>query len=101
MAITTAYEIEVDPLAVGLTRPAMLMGVPAKLGFFNLMFSLMFCVDTHTFYGVPVFIALHIILLQLATRDANFFKVYWTSLTQTPPVLHSAYWGNMNSYAPW
>lgn len=101
MAITQHYTIEVDPLAVALTRPPVFMGINLRLFFGNMVICLLICVDFHTLYGIPLFIIFHGIMLRLSIKDPNFFWLWLKSLTKTPPVLNSWFWGKINSYEPW
>ena len=94
------YVIDVDALALGLTRPPMFMGINLRLFFSNLIFSLLICVNTHTFWGVPIFIVLHVLMLMISAKEPDFFRIWTVSLAKTPPTLNSWYW-KTNSYEPW
>lgn len=95
------YTIEIDHLAVGLTRPPMFMGINLRLFFANMIFSLLICIDLHTFYGIPLFVTLHLIMVKLSAKEPNFFMLWLKFLSKTPPVLNSWFWGGVNSYEPW
>lgn len=98
--MTKDYQLEVDPLALALTRPPLFMGIPIRLFFVNLAINTMICVDLQTLMGVPLFGLFHLILFRLATQDLRFFRLYLKYFTQTPPVLNSGFWGGTNSYQP-
>ena len=98
---TITYEKEQDHLALGLTRSPMFMGVNIRLFFCNLMFSALICLDANTFWGVPLFIILHLFLVKVSMREPNIVYLYVKSFFKTPPVLNQGFWGNTNSYAPW
>ncbi|BBB14773.1 plasmid conjugal transfer protein TrbD/VirB3 [Candidatus Rickettsiella viridis] len=92
------YQLEVDPLALALTRPPLFMGVPMRLFFANLAINMMLCIDLHTLIGIPLFGLVHLILFRLTMKDLQFFRVWLKYLTQTPPVLNHSFWGGTNSY---
>lgn len=65
--------IEVDHLAIGLTREPMFMGVNMRVFFANVVISVLVCVDAHTILGIPLFIILHLVSLKLLVKEPNFF----------------------------
>jgi len=95
------YVVEMDHLAVGLTRPPMFMGVNMKMFFANLMLSTLVCIDAHTFWGIPLFMGLHLMMAKYSIKEPQFYYIWWKSFTKTPPVLNSSFWGRTNSYEPW
>lgn len=97
----TDYKIEIDPLAVALTRPPMFMGINLRLFFVNLVFCFLICIDLHTVYGIPLFVVIHLVMVKFSIKDPNFFWLYLKSFSKTPPVLNSWFWGKTNSYEPW
>ena len=97
----TDKQIEVDHLAVGLTRPPMFMGINIRLFFANIVVCMLICVDVHTPFGIPLFIILHLIIAKLSIDEPNFFSIWVKSFFKTPPVLNSYFWGKTNSYEPW
>jgi type IV secretory pathway VirB3-like protein len=97
----TPYIIEVDPLALGLTREALFMGVPMKLFFANVMIATLLCVDMHTFLGIPLGLILHLLMVKICMNEPNFFYIWLKAMNQTPPVLNRNFWGKTNSYEPW
>ena len=94
------YQIEVDPLALALTRPPLFMGIPLRLFFVNGLINLIICIDFHTLIGIPLFGVIYLILFRLAMKDLQFFQVWLKYITQTPPVFNSGFWGRTNSYSP-
>ncbi|WP_218813340.1 type IV secretion system protein VirB3 [Rickettsiella endosymbiont of Dermanyssus gallinae] len=94
------YVLEVDPLALALTRPPLFMGIPMRLFFANVAVNMMICIDLHTLIGIPLVGVVHLILFRLATKDLQFFRCWLKYMTQTPPVLNSGFWGGTNSYSP-
>jgi type IV secretory pathway VirB3-like protein len=65
------------------------------------MLSTLMCIDAHTFWGIPLFILVHLIMVRLSTKEPNFFSIYAKSFYKTPPVMNYWYWGRTNSYEPW
>lgn len=94
------YSIEVDSLALALTRPPVFMGIPLRLFFANVAINMMICLDLHTLMGIPLFGVIHLVLFRLASKDLQFFQCWLKYFTQTPPVLNSHFWGGTNSYQP-
>lgn len=95
------YQTEQDHLALGLTRSPMFMGVNVRLFFANLVLCTLICIDAHTFYGVPLFVLLHLMMARLSIKEPDFLNIYATSFIKTPPVLNRWYWGKTNSYDTW
>jgi type IV secretory pathway VirB3-like protein len=93
--------LEVDHLAVGLTRSPMFMGINIRLFFANVAVCTLICIDAHTALGIPLFITLHLIIARLSINEPNFFSIWVKSFFKTPPVLNSYFWGKTNSYEPW
>ena len=94
------YQLEVDPLALALTRPPLFMGIPIRFFFANLDINILICIDLHTLMGIPLFGLFHLILFRLTTKDLQFFFFCLKFFTQTQPVLNSGFWGGTNSYQP-
>jgi type IV secretory pathway VirB3-like protein len=93
--------LDVDHLAVGLTRSPMFMGINIRLFFANVALSTLICIDAHTVLGIPLFISLHLLLVKFSIKEPNFFSLWVKSFFKTPPVLNSNFWGKVNSYEPW
>jgi type IV secretory pathway VirB3-like protein len=99
--MTTKSQIEVDHLAVGLTRSPMFMGINIRLFFGNMALCTLICIDAHTLYGIPLYIILHLIMAKLSIKEPDFFSLRVKSFFKTPPVLNNYFWGKTNSYEPW
>ena len=93
--------IDVDHLAVGLTRSPMFMGVNIRLFFANIVICTLICVDAHTMLGIPLFIILYLLAARLSIKEPDFFSIWIKSFFKTPPVLNATFWGKTNSYEPW
>jgi type IV secretory pathway VirB3-like protein len=93
--------IDVDHLAVGLTRSSTFMGINIRLFFGNISACTLICIDAHTCLGIPLFILLHLIIAKLSIKEPDFFAIWIKSFFKTPPILNSSFWGKTNSYEPW
>ncbi len=94
------YSLEVDDLAVGLTRPSMICGVMVKVAFSNLVLCALGYVYTRSIWVLPIFGLLHLVAVRLSIKEPRFLELWIKKLTQTPPVLNRAFWGGSNSYSP-
>lgn len=94
------YSIELDNLAVGLTRPAMVFGVTLTVAFLNLVLCSLAYVYTKTLYVVPLFAILHLIAVRISIKEPGFLEIYLRWINRTPPVLNYGFWGHCNSYLP-
>lgn len=94
------YQIEKDHLAVGLTRSPMFMGVNIRFFFGNIVLCTLICVNLHTFWGVGLFVLIHLIAVRLSIKEPDFFYLKSASFIKTPPMLNRWYY-NLNSYEPW
>lgn len=96
-----SYQLELDHLALGLTRQPTFMGVNVKVFFANMIGCTLICIDAHTFLGVPLFVVLHLTSAQLSIKEPNFLFIWIKAFVKTPPTLNSVFWGLTNSYEPW
>lgn len=103
-----------DPVALALTRPTTLYGVPQKLLMGELFFAMvvtLYCnaamkssmPQQYAFVmasaiGITIFVALFNISRVIARKDSNRFSVLFTALRRTPRVLNFSFWGGVNSY---
>lgn len=92
---------ELDHLALGLTRSPMFMGVNVRLFFANVVLGTLICIDAHTFWGIPLFVLLHLVMVRLSVKEPDFFSIHVKAWMKTPPVLNRRFWGRTNSYEPW
>lgn len=95
------YQIEIDHLAIGLTKPPVFMGVNIRLFFSNLVLCALICVDANTFLGIPLCLILHLLTVKASIKEPNFLFIWIKSWMKTPPVLNYFYWGKTNSYEVW
>lgn len=95
-----SYNIELDDLAVGLTRPAMVFGVTLTVAFLNLVLCSLAYVYTQTLYVIPIFAILHLVAIRISMKEPRFLEIYMRWINRTPPLLNYRFWGNCNSYLP-
>ena len=95
------YQKQRDPLALGLTRSPMFMGVNIRFFFVNLVVCTLICVNAHTIWGVPLFLVVHVIAVRLSIKEPDFFYHRSKALILTPPLMNRWGWGGVNSYEPW
>lgn len=95
------YHAEIDPLALALTRPPMLMGVNIRVFFANVVLCTLICINAHTLWGGILFVVLHLLMVRISSKEPNFFYVWAMALMKTPPVINSGFWGKVNSYEAW
>lgn len=100
MKKASEYEIEIDDLALGLTRPPMIFGVTVKVAFGNLVLCALGYIYTRSFYVVPLFGILHLVSVCLSIREPRFLELWLKKITKTPPILNHKFWGGTNSYSP-
>jgi type IV secretory pathway VirB3-like protein len=89
------YQKEQDHLALGLTKSPMFMGVNIRV------LCTLVCINAHTFWGVPLFVVIHLLAVRLSMKEPNFLYLNAKSFIKTPPILNRWYWGKTNSYEPW
>jgi len=99
--LKTEYQIEIDYLALGLTRAPTFMGINIRVFFANVVFCALICIDAHTFWGIPLFFLLHLVFFKQSIKEPNFFYIWLKAMMKTPPILNYWYWGKTNSYEPW
>jgi type IV secretory pathway VirB3-like protein len=99
--MSNEYSKELDHLALGLTRSPMFMGVNVRLFFANVVCCTLICINAHTFWGIPFFLLIHVVMVRLSIKEPNFFYIHAKAWIKTPPVLNRLFWGKTNSYEPW
>lgn len=93
--------IRVDPLAVGLTRPAMKWGVPYPALMLNLMASVEALVWTKSLLWMLICIPLHGICYLACQKEPRAFELLllWLRTKANCVVATRGYWG-ASSYTP-
>lgn len=95
------YETAQDHLALGMTKSPMFMGVNLRVFFGNVVLCVLICINAHTFWGVPIFVVIHLLAVRLSIKEPDFLYLNTKAFIKTPPVLNRWYWGKVNSYEPW
>ena len=97
-------EVEIDPLFIGMTRPAVTLGVPME--FFGLNFMIfgigmiLFLSLTGKFLWFLLFtLPLHGLGYVATEKDPHWMGVWLTKIGKCPPTRNKRYW-NCNSYQP-
>lgn len=90
-----------DNLALGLTRAPTFMGVNLRVFFGNIVLCTLVCIDAHTFWGIPLFVVIHLVVARLSIKEPNFLTIRTKSFFKTPPLMNRWFWGTTNSYEPW
>ena len=98
---TEKYKTQIDFLSVGSTREPVFMGINMRLFFGNIVFCTLFCIDAHTWLGIPLFGIIYFLMLQFSIKEPNFAFIWFKVFTKTPPILNTLFWGKTNSYEPW
>lgn len=96
--MNTNNALEIDPLAVGLTRPAFFLGAPLHAVIINGMSCTLGYVYTQTVWFFLLFSLFHLVICMLTRQEPYFLLLLWRSLSHTPPVPHFHVWGKINSY---
>lgn len=95
------YRVEIDYLALGLTRSPMFMGANIKIFFMNIILCCLICLNASAFLGISLCIFIHLLIVKLSLKEPDFFSIYLRSFIKTSPVINRWYWGKTNSYEPW
>lgn len=93
--------IKVDPLAVGLTRPAMKWGVPYPALMINLIVSVEALVWTRSLLWMLICIPIHGICYLVCLKDPRAFELFvqWLRTKANCLVATRGYW-SASSYSP-
>lgn len=108
--MNTEYEIELDDLAIGLTRPATKLGVP----FIPFFMSIMACFFSWMFYQavtggsdfkitlgcIVLWVISYVGMLLITSKDLFGLRIYWVNFTNFRPLSTRRKWGNTDSYQP-
>ncbi|OGT42871.1 MAG: hypothetical protein A3F13_00525 [Gammaproteobacteria bacterium RIFCSPHIGHO2_12_FULL_40_19] len=91
---------EHDPLALGLTRSPMFMGVNLRVFFGNVVLCVLISINAHTLWGIPLFIFIHLLAVRLSIKEPDYFYLKFQTFIKTPPVRNFWHY-SLNSYEPW
>jgi type IV secretory pathway VirB3-like protein len=104
------YQIEVDELAISLTKPAMKLGVP----FFPFYLNMMTCFFGWMMYQaitgstnimstvmfIVIWLVIHIMMFIITSQDGFGLTIFWVNTTHFKQHRNHTFWGNTDSYKP-
>jgi type IV secretion system protein VirB3 len=91
--------VAVEPIALALTRPPMLLGVRYEIFALNGMVTVILFIMTSNFLASLVALPVHFIAAYLCQRDPFFFHVVEVFLKSRRAVKNARFWGG-RSYSP-
>jgi type IV secretory pathway VirB3-like protein len=103
------YEIEIDSLAVGLTKPAMQFGVPMAAFYGNVMIYFLGWALSQNFVSdkiaitalfILLFVMTYIVMVWITFKDAHGLGIAWLNLKSFRKHINYKLWGNTDSYSP-
>lgn len=104
------YVIEIDELAVGLTKPATKLGVPLVPFFLSMMACFMAWMFYQSATGntsmvsaivfLMIWIVCYITMLFITTKDIFGLVIYWINFQYFRQLPNRSSWGNTDSYQP-
>jgi len=94
-------KVKLDPLFLGLTRPAMLFGVSYMYFGFNVLICLMYFVMTSDFKIVLVAVAIHVFGMVITKKEPLAVEILMTRLTKCGGCRNRQFYGGVNSYSVW
>ncbi|MDF2964896.1 MAG: virB3 [Rickettsiaceae bacterium] len=86
-----------DPLFVGLTRPTLIFGVSISYAMLNMIISVVYFINTSSFWIVPVAGVIHVIGYILCFKEPRFMELYLNKLSKCNNCPNKSYFGS-NSY---
>lgn len=102
-------QLEMDLLAVGLTKPATQFGVPLVAFYFNLMACFLGVIFSQSFFSsffiamvlcVGLFVFLHMLMAFVTFKDAFGLQIAWLNITHFRQSIHFKLWNNTDSFCP-
>lgn len=108
--MTEKYPLEIDSLAVGLTRPATIRGVPLYAFYLSVFSCLLGCMYFQAFtgslglkgliifFGIWVFIYTYMFFITYS--DPYGLSIIWLNLTNFRKNQTFSFWNNTDSFAP-
>lgn len=108
MSQQSEYQIEMDPLAVGLTQPATKLGVPFIPFFMSVIavfFGWLFYQSITGNAGITsmvafsaIWMAAYLYMYQVTSRDVFGLNIAWVNLTSFTNNQTHEVWGHMDTY---
>lgn len=87
-----------NPLFLGLTRPALVFGVSFIFFGMNVIMGLMYFVVTSDFKVVPVVVAAHIFGMMITKKEPLAIEILLLKMQKTNNCKNRTYYGGLNSY---
>jgi len=103
------YQLEMDNLAVGLTKPATYLGVPLLAFYFNgltcfLCWMLVQAFSDLGFMSILLFVILfmivHLMMAWLTFQDPFGLQIAWLNFTIFRKHMSHPFWNNTDSFSP-
>jgi type IV secretion system protein VirB3 len=86
-----------DPLFVGLTRPTLIFGVSISYAMLNMIVSVVYFINTSSFYILPIAAAIHAVGYILCFKEPRFMELYLNKVSRCNNCPNRSYFGS-NSY---
>lgn len=90
--------LRLDPLFLGLTRPAMILGVSFMFFVLNSITGVMIFVITSDFRIVPVIVVLHMFGVMLGKKEPLAIEMLFLKIQKFNKCPNKIYHGGRNSY---
>ena len=103
------YQLEIDPLALNLTKPAMMLGIPLMLFYVSIMACfLMVSIFAAISGGLSIAVVIivcaiwgtfYLSVMFLCLNDAFGAFIFWIKLLHFRKSISFQFWNNTDSYA--
>ncbi|QED23595.1 VirB3 family type IV secretion system protein [Candidatus Deianiraea vastatrix] len=90
--------LRLDPLFLGLTRPAMILGVSFMYFVLNLLIGVVTFITTSSFKVVPVSVIIHLLGMMLAKKEPLAIEMLMLKMQKFNRCPNRVYHGGKNSY---
>lgn len=90
--------LKTDPLFLGLTRPAMILGVSFMFFVINSLFGVMYFILTSDFKIVIITVVIHVFGMLLAKKEPLAIEILLTKIQKFNKCPNKMYHGSRNSY---
>lgn len=93
----SSNKLNTDPLFIGLTRPTLIFGVSTSYAMLNMMVSVVYFINTSSFYIVLIAGIIHLVGYILCFKEPKFMELYLNKLSSFNNCTNKSYYG-ANSY---
>ncbi|NNM59314.1 MAG: VirB3 family type IV secretion system protein [Legionellales bacterium] len=95
-------DIDIHPVFLGLSRPAMIFGLEVNIfGFIFILSLLCWMVLKRPVLAVTLFTSLYLVMWAIGRENPQILKLYWMKWTMFKVGQNMAIWGKVKSYAPY